>query len=105
MNNIKYLTGFLLAFLFLNSYGKSQAPVLSLINSVENPILNGTTTTTGYLKIINTTYFIQQPTFRTSNLYTLNSQELVLLAGTTKYPGDSIPFNLAIDYNLNCAIH
>jgi hypothetical protein len=34
-------------------------------------------------------------------LYTLNSQELNLLAGTTKFPGDSIPFNLAINYNIN----
>lgn len=101
MNYMKHLTVVLLTLLFLTSYGKSQAPLLSLINSLETPILNGTATTTGYLKIIDTTFFIQQPSFRTSNLYTLNSQELVLLAGTTKYPGDSIPFNLAINYNIN----
>jgi hypothetical protein len=47
---MKHLTVLLLTLLFLTSFGKSQAPLLSLINSLETPILNGTATTTGYLK-------------------------------------------------------
>jgi hypothetical protein len=91
----------LLLFCSLKSYASEKnKPVGILINSTEIIQLNGTANITGYLKVFDTTYFESNPFYFANTTISLNSIELNNLTGNNRNKGDSIPFNLTLNYNL-----